>query len=152
MSSCSKNTPPKIKENFEAVVTVSGIETDLEDFLLKAEITVENRTDIEITVISPKEINGLSYIWNEEFEMVYKELHCKTEKDYLPGFSFSQGIYNVLSELYKTETAKQSDSGDWLFEGKSQSGTYEVLTDSKGYIKNISVKEINLNADFEYEE
>ncbi|MBR2724827.1 MAG: hypothetical protein IKB72_05260 [Ruminococcus sp.] len=150
LSSCSKDVPPKIKGDFEAVVTVRDIETDLENFLLKADISVENSNNVEITVISPKEISGLSYIWGEEFEMVYKNLHCKTEKDYLPQFSFSQGIYNVLNSLYENDKATKSENGDWLFKGESQSGEYEVQTDSKGYIQNISIKEIRLCADFEY--
>lgn len=149
-ASCSKNVPPEVKSDFEALIRVEGIETELTEFILEAEIYVEDGTFVEIVVISPEEISGLSYIWEDGFEMAYKNLHCKTELGYLPDFSFSQAIYNVLGEVYKNKAASKNRSGDWIFTGESGSGEYEVITDEEGYIKNISLKEIKLDIDFEY--
>jgi len=140
----------EIQPDFEAVINVRRDAADAQDFALQGEISVENRTDVEITVISPKETKGLTYSWDEDFEMVFEDLYCKAETDYLPSFTYEQGIYNVLQSLYGNTDPKKLEDGSWLFAGKSASGDYEVIADSNGYIKDISVEEINLYATFEY--
>lgn len=146
------NVSPSVCTDFEAVVKIENIESEIEDFKLEAKISVTDLEFTEITLISPKDLKGLSYVWDEDgFEMEYLDLHLKTEEDYLPPFTFSQGIYNVLTSLGENKQAQRNEEGLWVFTGESQSGEYEVLTDDKGYIKEISVKEINLIAVFEYE-
>ena len=153
ISGCDQgDTPPKLQRDFDGVVTVENGDAQFEDFCLMAEISVCNLSQTEITLVSPHQLKGLSYIWDEGFEMVYLDLHCKTETNYLPEFSFAQGIYNVLKSLRKNNKATHSQDNNWLFEGKCESGEYKVLADDRGYIKNISIEEINLSVNFEYNE
>lgn len=150
LSACKASASiPEIAESFEAVVTIPKKDTDPEGYSLQAELAVENRAFVEITITSPSDTEGLTYIWDDGFEMVYKDLHLQTEVDYLPNFSSPQVIYNVLQSVYANPNGKLLESGEAIFSGSSDSGEYEVLTDSKGNIKNISIKETGFYADFE---
>lgn len=150
ISGCQKNTvPPQLKSDFSAVITAESRAADPEGYLLQAEIFVEDGTNVEINIITPEETEGLTYIWNQGFEMIYNELHCKTESDYLPDFSFAQAVYNVLKCACESRDVRY-DSELKVFKGKCKSGEFEIYADSQGYIQNISVPEINLSVNFEY--
>ena len=149
-ASCKGTKPlPEVAKDFTAVATIHSQNLS-EDYILKAEVTVENASAFEINVTSPEDLAGLSYLWNaDEFEMVYDELHCKAEVDYLPEFGFAQIIRNVLCSVYENPCGEYTESGDVIFAGKCVSGGFELLTDNKGKIRNISVEELNFSADFE---
>ena len=151
-TACKSEKPlPDVARNFESVATIHQKNVISDDYILKAEITVTDASKVEIDVFYPEDLAGLSYVWNEEgFEMVYDDLHCKTESDYLPEFTFSQTIYNVLRCVYSNPCGEYLENGDVLFEGNCASGDFELLSDEKGNIKNISVKEITCSVDFEY--
>ena len=151
LTACKVNPPlPDVAADFKAVATIHQQNVVSDDYILKAEISVEKSSKVTIDVFYPEDLSGLSYVWNEEgFEMVYGDLHCKTESDYLPEFTFSQTIYNVLRSVYLNPCGEYLESSDVLFTGNCASGDFELITDSKGNLKNISVKELNFSADFE---
>lgn len=149
-TACKNEKPlPEVSKDFCAEATIHQKNVISDDYILKAEISVEKAAKVEIDVFYPEDLSGLSYVWNEEgFEMVYDDLHCKSESDYLPEFTFSRTIYNVIRSVYSNPQGEYTENGDVLFTGNCESGDFELLTDCEGNLKNISVKEINFSADF----
>ena len=69
----------------------------------------------------------------------------KSSEKYLPCENFAAAIKSVLEDLSKKAEFKGFRESFAVFSGISESGEYEALTDKDGFIKNISLKEINLN-------
>ena len=69
----------------------------------------------------------------------------KSSEKYLPCENFAAAIKSVLEDLSEKAEFKGFSESFAVFSGISESGEYEALTDKDGFIKNISLKEINLN-------
>lgn len=142
--------PPVPVLDFKGCITVDGTECFDSLFDIEAEIHSTLQGAVTITVTTPDELWGLTYNWRDDFEMIYESLHVKTQKGYLPNDAFAQAVYNVLCDLSRQPECKDFSAGVAVFEGECPSGKYKVVTDNKGYIQNVSIKEINLSADFRY--
>ena len=149
LTGCSAEPPVPVLD-FKGIITVDGTECFDALFDIEAEIHSTLQGAVTITVTTPDELWGLTYKWRDDFEMIYESLHVKTQKGYLPDDAFAQAIYNVLCDLSRQPECKDFSDGVALFEGECQSGKYTVTTDKKGYTQNISIREINLSADFRY--
>ena len=150
LSACSANPPSQPVLDFQAKLSIEDKAFD-GLFSLQAEITSTMQGAVAMKVTTPDELWGLTYKWTDGFEMIYEGLHTKTQKGYLPKDSFAQALYNVLCALSREEQCDSFEKGVAVFTGECASGAYKVTTDSKGYIQNISVEEINLTIDFTYE-
>ncbi len=150
LSACSANPPSQPVLDFQAKLSIEDKAFD-GLFSLQAEITSTMQGAVAMKVTTPDELWGLTYKWTDGFEMIYEGLHTKTQKGYLPKDSFAQALYNVLCALSREEQCDSFEKGIAVFTGECASGAYKVTTDSKGYIQNISVEEINLTIDFTYE-
>ena len=146
-SGCSAKNKTSLQEEFSvsAVVSYQGLTS--EEFSIEAEIIRSSSGELDINVIAPKELKGLSYSYGEGFEMSCLDLVCVSEKDYLPDFSFAQIIYNVFEDFFAGEGRDKLDP-EGICESRCKSGDYVIEVDEQGYIKNISLKEINFVAEF----
>lgn len=151
LTACAPVAPAQPVLDFTATVSVDGTEAFDDVFDLQAEISSTMQGAVVIKVTTPDELWGLTYKWSDGFELIYEGLHAKTQKGYLPKESFAQAVYNVLCALSREEECDSFSEGVAVFTGECASGMYRVTTDTKGYIQNISVKELNLCVDFEYE-
>lgn len=150
LTGCSAEPPVPVLD-FKGYITVDGSKAFDSLFDIEAEIHSSLQGAVTITVTTPDELWGLTYKWRDDFEMIYESLHVKTHKGYLPDEAFAQGIYNVLCSMSRQPECKDYSEGEAVFEGECPSGRFRVITDKKGYIQNISVKEINLSVSFSYE-
>lgn len=146
-TACSALQPSEPVLDFSANVSICD-DYGLEG--LTAEINSTMQGAVAVKVTSPDELWGLTYKWSDGFELIYDGLHCKTQKGYMPKEAFAEAVYNVLCDLSRTEGCKSFSEGLAVYEGECRSGCYKVTTDSKGYIQNISIEEINLSAEFSY--
>ncbi|MBQ8001562.1 MAG: hypothetical protein IJ298_10275 [Ruminococcus sp.] len=151
LSACSAQPPTQPVLDFQAKVSIDGEKAFDGLFSLQAEVSSTMQGAVVIKVTTPDELWGLTYKWTDNFEIIYEGLHAQTQKGYLPKDSYAEAIYNVLCALSREEQCDSFSDGVAVFTGDCASGTYKVTTDSKGYIRNISVEEINLSADFTYE-
>ncbi len=151
LSACSTQPPSQPVLDFQAKMSVDGTKAFDGLFNVEAEITSTMQGAVAMKVTTPDELWGLTYKWTDGFEMIYEGLHTKTQKGYLPKDSFTEAVYNVLCALSREEQCDSFEDGVAVFTGECPSGAYKVTTDSKGYIQNISVEEINLFANFTYE-
>ncbi len=151
LSACSAKPPAQPVLDFQGKMIVDGTKAYDGLFSIEADIASTMQGAVTIQVTTPDELWGLTYKWTDGFEMIYEGLHAKTQKDYLPKDSFAQAVYNVFCALSRESTCDSFSDGVATFTGECASGKYKVTTDSKGYIQNISIEEINLSADFIYE-
>lgn len=149
---CEPKTPPEPVLDFEASMYVDGTEYTEGVFSIEADITSTQMGVAVISVTTPDELRGLQYKWGEGFEIIYKGLHCQTEKGYLPKESFAEAVYGVLTSMAREYSCESFKDGVAVFRGESPSGEYTATADSDGYIQNISVEEINLSVDFKYQQ
>lgn len=149
---CEARTPPEPVVEFSSQATICVKDSLSGNFQLQGKVTCTAQGVLVITVTSPEELKGLCYKWVDGFEMIYNDLHLKTESDYLPDFSFPQVLHDVMGELIKGAQCCEYDGNTAIFEGESSCGEYRVVTDKRGYIQNISVKEISLAIDFIYDD
>ncbi len=103
---------------------------------------------LSVTLTNPRELAGLCCKWGDGFEMWYNDLCLKGEEAYLPDFAFPRVMYDVLRDLPQNGVCTSFEEGIATFGGKVSAGEYIATTDGKGYIQNISVKEINLTIEF----
>ena len=151
-SACAKNKGPGLCENFDTTAKISMQNEGFENINLQAEVLVEDKENITITVISPDEISGLEFVWTKDsFEMVFRDLHCVSEKDYLPEFSFSRLIYSSLISLYSDSADAEKSDGGWIFSGECSGGKFSAFADESGYIKSINAENNSFSLEFIYE-
>lgn len=152
LTACNAKPPSQPVLDFNCKMIVDGTKAYDGLFSVEADITSTMQGAATIQVTTPDELWGLTYKWTDGFEMIYEGLHAQTQKGYLPRESFAQAIYNVLCALSRETACESFSDGVAIFTGDSASGAYKVITDSKGYIQNISIEEINLSADFIYKQ
>ncbi len=143
---CVPENPPTPQLEFTAEISVSG-----DNISLAGEISSTKEGAVFISISTPDEISGLSYSFRDEASMSFFGLEMKSSESYLPRENFALAIKNLLSDLSKNVEFKEYQEGLAVFEGTCESGKYSAFTDTKGYIQNISLKEINLSVIFEYE-
>lgn len=148
---CSAKKPPAPCLDFTASVIISQRDSLSERNTYQAQLTSKAQGVVVLRLQSDDVLNNLQYKWDEKLTVSYGELSFETPVDYLPSFSFAQGIYNVLFDLPRNGEFKGFEEDLALFSGTAQSGEYVVKTDKEGTIQQISVEEINLLAEFSYD-
>ena len=152
-SACAKNNKaPAVCGDFDAVIKISMQNEGFENQDLRAELLVEDKENIANTVINPDEISGLEFVWTKDsFEMVFRDLHCVSEKDYLPGFSFARLIYSSLASLYSGSARAEKSETGWIYYGECSGGEFSAFADESGYLKSINAESVGFFAEFIYE-
>lgn len=137
---CTPNVPPTPCLEFSANIRAVG-----ESYSLEAQLSSTSQGALFISVTTPDEIAGLSYSFKDELSISFSGLKMKSSEKYLPCENFAAAIKSVLEDLSEKAEFKGFRESFAVFSGISESGEYEALTDKDGFIKNISLKEINLN-------
>lgn len=149
-SGCGAKEPPVPLCSFSAFANIS-IKDSLENRNeFQANISSTAAGVMTITLTSPPEVAGLCYKWEQGFEMIYKNLHLRTERGYLPRFSFAQVMYDILIDVEKNAVCEEFDGERAVFKGKRGQEDYTLVTDSKGYIQSLCVEKLKLKIEFSY--
>ncbi|HEX3037757.1 MAG TPA: hypothetical protein VHO94_02030 [Oscillospiraceae bacterium] len=102
-----------------------------------------------ITVQSPKELNGMTYTWEDNFSISYEGLQTKSTDCTLPPSSFAAQIVGVLDAASKQDAL--TDVGDSVFTGKFDNDTYTLTVDSKtGHIQQIEIPRYGISAKLDH--
>lgn len=153
LCSCKRAEPSDIKGSFEADVIVKFSESPGNIDTAHMEVSGDFlRGQGAFTITTPDELATLSYKWGRGFEISFDSLECRTEASHLPSGAFMQVLYKVLCHVTVNGECKGKSGELWEFEGCTEGMDYRVLADNKGYIKNISVEELNFSAEFTYKE
>lgn len=148
---CSAKTPPEPQMDFTASVHISYGDSLSRRSTYQAQLTSTSQGMIVLRLLSDDVLNNLQYKWEDKLTLSYGDMHLKTETNYLPQFSFPQGIYNVLFALPRTGEFEGFDEDSAIFSGVTPSGGYKVKTDRNGAIEEISIEELSLVVDFSYD-
>ena len=149
-SGCSTKAPPVPLCSFSASVNISVGDSLEKRNEFQAQISVTAPGVMTVTLTSPPEVAGLSYKWEQNFEMIYKGLHLQTEREYLPKFSFARVLYDVISDVEKNAAFEKFEEDKVLFQGTRGNEAYTLTTDENGYIQSIVVEKLNLEVEFFY--
>lgn len=108
----------------------------------KYECNISRLTDgiISITVNSPKNLSGLTFRHaGGKYSVSYGELMCRADSILLPKNSFPTMIINILSAANIQENLiyQSTDNDMSTFSGNSDTGSFLIITDKKGNIKEI---------------
>lgn len=110
--------------------------------------TSEQMNTLEIT--QPKDLDGLMFIWEGgKCMVVWKNLTCEINKEFLPQNAFAETIINILN-LISDENNLNFESGNFeksIFSGKAHCCNFKVTIDKAGEIKTISVPDIKLEVE-----
>ena len=117
----------------------------------QARLTAVSQGAMVLKVQSNDVTGNLQYTFEDKLTLSFGDMHLVTETDYLPKNSSPQAIYNVLFDLPRAGEFVRFEDDEAVFRGITPSGEYTVKTDEDGRIEEISIKEINLTVDFEYE-
>ena len=148
-TACSPSQPPQPVTQFLACIYVDCAYTKGE-FPIQAQMSSSGTGTAVITITTPDELRSLTYSRMDKSELSYKGLSCITDSPRLPDDAFASAIYNVLWDLPVNSRCTSFKDKVAVFEGQCKSGKYTATTNGKGYIQNISIEELNLSVDFEY--
>lgn len=125
-------------------------------FSCSAQVQIENETisctitraapqSANITVLSPKELKGLSYTWGEGFTINYAGLTATNTDCILPQSSFASLIIGVLDSAFKRDVlTRVSDSA---LTGSFNDCVFTLTVDNKsGYIQQIEIPRYGVRA------
>lgn len=98
-----------------------------------------------ITVQSPKELNGMTYTWEDNFSISYEGLVTSSTDCTLPPSSFAAQIVGVLDAASKQDAL--TDVGDSVFTGNYENSPFTLTVDSKtGHIQQIEIPRYGISA------
>lgn len=137
--------------DFTASVLIKQGQSLSENTVFQAKLTSSSQGMVVLRLRSDGALNNLEYCWDDKLTVCYADMYLCTETDYLQGKSFPQAIYNVLFDLPRGGEFRGFEGEDAVYSGNTRSGEYIVRTDDHGQIKIISIEELNLTVDFEYD-
>lgn len=150
-SGCSAQTPPALQLDFTASVLIRQEDSLSQRQSYQAQLISTTNGLISLRIKSTDALNNLTYKWDDKLTLSSNDMYLQTETDYLPSFSFAQAIYNVLTDLPTSGEFAEFADNEAVFCGLCKSGEYTVKTDKNGYIQNISIEELKLSVDFDYD-
>lgn len=107
-SLCSCQKSPVLNE-----VTSAEVEISCQDEKYRASIERTQDDGINITMLSPKNIEGVSYRFAaEELTIDYQGLRCITDHNYLPQGAVSNALYEVFSAIPKAQYQESENKED----------------------------------------
>lgn len=102
-----------------------------------------------ITVQSPKELNGMTYTWEDNFSIGYEGLVTSSTDCTLPKSSFAAQIVGVLDAASKQDAL--TDVGDSVFTGRVDNDPFTLTVDSKtGHIQQIEIPRYGISAKLDH--
>lgn len=140
--------PPEIITSFDSTAKIDS-DGKLYECIIRH--TSEQMNTLEIT--KPKDLEGLMFIWEGgKCTVVWKNLTCEINKEFLPQNAFAETIINILNLIsdknnlnFESEEFEKS-----IFSGKASCGNFKVAIDKTGEIKTISVPDIKLKVELTF--
>lgn len=135
-----------INNSFDGIVKIKAQDKEYECNL---QHTPEQVNRLEIT--KPENIAGLTFVWEgENYKVLWKDLSCELNKEFLPQGAFAEMIINILNSLSDTDnlSLESQDGGICVFAGKGNFGKFKLSVNNDGAITNIRVPDENLDATF----
>ncbi len=148
---CSTHTPPVPQMDFTVSILIRQEDSLKERNSYQARLTSTSQGAVMLKVQSNDVLGNLQYTFEDKLTLSFGDMHLVTEINYLPSTSSSQAIYNVLFDLPRTGEFVGFEEDEAVFHGVTPGGEYRVKTDKEGRIEEISIEEINLSVDFDYE-
>lgn len=137
LCSCSESVKiPNVVTNIDSNAVVEYGGTKYECHIIRLTDGVSS-----ISINSPENLSGLTFRRADgKFSISYGELLCKTDSVFLPENSFPTIIMNILSVANnQTNLIYQStEDGVVTFTGNSDTGEFQITTDTDGNIAEIS--------------
>ena len=146
-----KNRNKKIYNSAEISSSFDGtVKIKLDDNTYECNLkhTPEQINILEIT--TPKELEGLTFTWEQEkCTVMWKELNCELNKEFLPQTSFAEAIVLVLNSVSDKNslTFDSENAGENIFSGNIPIGNFKIKVGKDGIIKNIYIPSIKLDAE-----
>lgn len=140
---CAEKTPPTINTETEAEYTaVVG------ELIIKGRINASLTDGTYISVSTPDELCGLSYLFYDTVTINYRGLNAVAEKDYLGDSNFAQSILNVIEDIPEGAQWIKEENQEHYFEGYCKSGKYILITDKSGNLRNIYLSKTGYDITF----
>lgn len=95
---------------------------------------------VSICLNSPENLSGLTFrLADGKYSVSYDELLCRTDSVFLPETAFPTMIINILSVANTQENLiyQSSENGLVTFTGTSNTGGFQLITDTDGNITEI---------------
>jgi hypothetical protein len=133
--------------NFEGIVRVEANDKKYEFKIFHTPEGVST-----VTFVEPKEINGLTFYWeNGKYTVSMNNLSGEFTSEPLTDDSFVVRIIKVLNSLNDKESLKRSEGeeGEEIIKGKCDNMDYEVAVNKKGEIVRMTIPESDIVASFQ---
>ena len=104
-----------------------------------------------VKILKPDNLRGLTFSWEDGVcEVSWHDLKCEFSKNILPDSSFISGIIDALNTISSSDSLEAcSGEGDYkIFKGNCEAGNFQISVDKNGNIKNLSVPEKGIDAEF----
>lgn len=147
--SCTDGQKAGIVQEFSAYITVDSAYTK-DEFEIEGELCCGGAAVATLTITTPDELCTLTFSKGQDYTVGYHGLLYKSESAREPALSLSQVLFSVLKDLSTGDRFVRCKDDVQVFCGECCGFDYEVLTDTKGYIRQISAEELNLRISFEY--
>ena len=147
----TKNRNKKIYNFSEISCAFDGtVKVNLDNNIYECNLkhTPEQINVLEIT--NPKELEGLTFTWEQEkCTVIWKELNCELNKEFLPQSSFAEAIILVLNSISDRNSLnfESGNSEESIFTGDIPIGKFKIKVGKDGTIKNVYIPDINLEAE-----
>ena len=102
-----------------------------------------------ITVLSPKELNGMTYTWGDDFAISYAGLATNSTNCTLPQSSFAAQLIGVLDAASKQDALTSVNNS--TFTGTFDDGAFTLTVDStSGHFQQIEIPRYGIRATLDH--
>lgn len=140
-----KSASENISNSFDGIIKVK---VNNKEYECELSHTPEKINRIEI--ISPKELSGLVFSWEDgKYDVSWKDLSCELSKQVLSQEAFARAIVSVLDSVGGAEglNLENSSSEGATYSGKCEAGEFKIKTNKHGTIKYISIPSKNIEVE-----